>query len=379
MGTTGTYRLTANITMRSWDPAFVPIGSPFNPFRGTFDGNGFTINNLRIGTGGGWYTGMFGATDGASLDRIRLNNVTVSGGSFTGAIAGIMRNTTLKRSSVSGTVTAPTSGSPMSAVGMAVGQARDYSRIERCSATGTVSGRSNTIGGFFGEIVTEGFFDANRNGPPAIVSEVFTNVNVNPTITTGTHDIVAGGLVGYVRGADMVDINTVGRVHGRGKVGGIVGHMDNSDPDSHSSILDHGISRGSVTASSGSPAGTVGYLTGSSPRCIAFYDLSSDPGTPLQFADGCNTGQGSFDLKAPYQDPWDPRDTLTRVIGIYILGDIVTQDEIDDGTYQQCMLGSGSDTDWGVGTCGRVQTWSLNSGSQYSTLARIPDPSIQPR
>jgi hypothetical protein len=380
MSLTGNYRLTKNITMQPWDSAFVPIGSPFNPFRGTFDGNGFTITNLRIARGGTFYTGMFSATNGAVLDRVRLENVNVAGGAFTGAIVGIMGNTTLKRSYVTGTVSAPTSGDSVFAVGMAVGQAANYSRVDRCYATGTVTGRANTIGGFFGEIVTQGEFDANHNGPPAYVTEVFTNVNVNPTIVSGTGEIAAGGLVGYVRGAELQDINTVGNVNGRGAVGGVIGRMANDVAGSIPSILNHAISRGSVTASGSTPAGPIGVMTGSSPRCIAFYDLSTDSGTPSATGDGsCNKGQGSFDLKAPYQDAADPGDTSTRLIGIFILGDYVEQSEVDAGYYPACLLGSGSDSDWGFGTCDAPQIWSLNSGSQHITLKRIPNASVQPK
>ena len=380
MGLTGTYRLTKNITMQSTDAPFVPIGSPFNPFRGTFDGNGYTITNLRIANGGGWYTGLFSATSGATLDRVRLENVSVAGGGFMGAIVGIMSNTTLKRSYVTGTVTAPTSGTPVNAVGMAVGQAGNYSRVDRCYATGTVAGRASTIGGFFGEIVTQGVFDGNHEGPPAYVKEVFTDVNVNPAILANTGEITAGGLVGYVQGAEIQDISTVGKVNGRGAVGGVVGRMVNDRPESMPNVLNHALSRGSVTASGSNPAGPIGVMTGISPRCIAFYDLSKDAGTPWSNGDGsCNAGKGSLELRGPYQDPAQPGNPNTRSLWTFILGDIVEQWEVDNGDYLPCMLGSGSDMDWGFGTCGSPQIWSANTDTQHITLTRIPNPSVQPK
>ena len=69
MTLTGNYRLGNNIDASPTGQSgqqFVPIGSPFNPFRGTFDGNGKTINNLKINTNGGWYTGLFAGATGAS-------------------------------------------------------------------------------------------------------------------------------------------------------------------------------------------------------------------------------------------------------------------------------------------------------------------------
>jgi hypothetical protein len=378
----GSYVLTQNITMQASDAVFVPIGSPFNPFRGTFDGKGFTITNLRIGTGGGFYTGLFSATDGAYLDRVRLNNVNVSGGGFTGAIVGTMSHTTITRSWVTGTVSAPTSGTPVQAVGMAVGRAGDWSRVDRSYATGTVTGRSTTIGGFFGEVVTLGVWDSFGEGSPAIIKEVFTNVNVNPTIPISPGDIVAGGLAGFVQGAWIEDINSVGPVKGRGAAGGVIGRLKNDNPSSLPSVVVEVISRGSVTASGSTPAGPIGSMVGTAARCIAWYDLSTDSGTPAPTGDeGCNQGQGSLDLKAPYQDAANPGDWTKRFIGIFHKSEWITQDLIDLGNYEQCQLSSGSDGDWGFGTCGDTdpQAWSLNTNTQYNTLVRIPNPSVQPK
>jgi hypothetical protein len=378
----GSYVLTANITMQSSDPVFVPIGSPFNPFRGTFDGKGFTITNLRIATNGGFYTGLFSATDGAYLDRVRLNNVNVSGGAFTGAIVGTMSNTTITRSWVTGTVSAPTSGTPVWAVGMAVGRAGDFTRVDRSYATGTVQGRSSTIGGFFGEIVTHGEFDAWGNGPPAKIEEVFTNVNVNPTIPFGGGDIVAGGLAGFVQGASIEDINSVGPVRGRGAAGGVIGRLKSDDPTSIPAVVAEVVSRGSVTASGSTPAGPIGSVIGPPARCIAYYDLSTDSGTPAPSYDiWCNAGFGSLELKAPYQDAANPGDWTKRDVGIFYKGEQVSQTLIDMGIYPQCQLSSGSDGDWGFGTCGDTdpQAWSLNTNLQYNTLLRIPNPSVQPK
>ena len=378
----GNYILAGYITMEPNEPLFVPIGSPFNPFRGTFDGAGFTISNLRIQTNGGFYTGLFGATDGAVLDRVLLNDVNVSGGSFTGAIVGTMVRTTIRDSWVTGTVSCPTTSPSSWAVGMAVGRAGDFSRVERSQATGTITGRSRTIGGFFGEIVTIGFDDENGYGPPAKIAEVFTNVNVNPTIPFGGGDVVAGGLVGYVQGAEIEDINCVGPVRGRGAVGGVVGRAKNDHPDSIQNIITDVVSRGSVTAVGSSPAGPIGSWIGFAPRCIAFYDLSTDSGTPAPTNDiWCNAGFGSLELKAPHQDPLNPSNWATRDVGMFHKATQITQEMIDNDGWEQCQLSSGSDGDWGFGTCGDTEgwAWSLNTDSQYNTLVRIPNPDVQPK
>jgi hypothetical protein len=365
----GNYRLTANITMRSSDPAFVPIGSPFSPFHGTFDGNGFTITNLRIGTGSPrWYTGLFGAVDGATLKKVRLNNVNVVGLGETGAIVGNMSNSTLTDSYVTGTVTGQETS-----VGMAVGFVGEFSDIERCYATGTVGGTTPEIGGFIGKVSVVGFDDQFNNGPLAKIKEIFTNVNVNPTIPSGPGDVIAGGLIGFVEGAKIEDINAVGPVRGRGKVGGILGYVVNDDPNTQATDFQDGLSRGNVTDASGAnPAGPIGVISGPFFRCDAFYDLKTDSGTAIATGDTfCNAGFSDGDLRAPHPGS-------NPLMYPFTIGQPVTQADIQNGALP-CKLGSGSDRDWGFGTCGEPQTWALNSSSQHITLTRIPNPSVQPK
>jgi hypothetical protein len=368
MSLNGHYRLTANITMSSTDAPFVPIGSPFNPFTGTFDGNGFTINNLRIGTGTSrWYTGLFGATDGATLSRVRLNNVNIVGQGETGAIVGSMSNTTLTDCSVTGTVT----GTSFS-VGMVVGLAGNWTNVQRCYATGTVTGAATPMGGFFGSITTSGFDDLNNQGPPAKINEIFTNVNVNPTTSGDPGTFTAGGLAGYVEGAVIEDINVVGPVKGRGEVGGVIGSVTNDNPYTQATVLLDALSRAIVTDLSTNRAGVVGAMRGNFLRCDAFYDLA-DAGTPLSTSDVfCNAGFSAADLKRPHPSP-------NKLIYPYTIGQVVTQQAINQGIYSQCKLASGSDRDWGFGTCGTTQTWALNSDQEHITLTRIPNPSVQPK
>ncbi len=360
------YTLTSDITMNGNDPPFAPVGSPFEPFTGTFDGSGFTIRNLRIDNPNGWYTGLFSYADGATLSGVQLENVTVVGGGYTGAIVGSMMNTTLTDSYVTGTVTGESVG-----VGMAVGVAGNFTDIERCYATGTIGGPVSIVGGFIGEVNASGFDDQNGYGPVAKINEIFTNVNVSPTITG--YPITAGGLVGEAEAADIEDINVVGPVLGQGMVGGVIGHAINDDPNSQAIDLLDALSRANVTDASGyDPAGVVGVLSGYFQRCDAFYELELDSGYAVPAGDTfCNAGFSSSDLRAPHPAP-------NPFMYPFTVGMIVTQEDIDAGYYDACKLASGSDRDWGFG-CDAPQTWSMNSSYEHNTLTRIPNPGIQPR
>lgn len=374
MTVTGNYVLGNDIN--AWQTnqpgqQFVPIGSPFNQFRGTFDGNNKTISNLRIDTGGGWYTGMFSSVSGAIIKRVGLVNVNVSGGGFTGALAGIISNSEVTSAYVTGTVSAPSSGTAVNGVGMAFGSMGQSVMVSRAYATGTVTGRTNTIGGFVGEVV-----GGNTLSTMSTLSEIFTNVNVNPTWAFGTsYTVLAGGLVGLAQGAWIRDINSHGNVLGRGYAGGVIGEAINNSVDSMPNVLDHAVSHGAVTVSgaSGNRAGVIGRFLGSFQHCGSFWNSTNDAGSTWSGSTECQEGKSAAVLRAPKPSP-------NKLINPFIRGQLVTQQMINDsqGTLAQCKLGSGTDGDWGFGTCNTPQLWALRSASQHITLTRIPNPSVQP-
>lgn len=382
MSPTGNYRLVKDITMNSWDAGFVPIGTYIQSFTGTFDGNGFAIINFRTANDAqnpGYYRGLFGIADGAILKKIHLTNVNVIGQAMTGAIVGYMNNTLLTDSYIDGgTVSGPTStNSPGYAVGMAVGSAGTRSEIYRCYATGSVKGVLLSIGGFFGQIYGYGIADGSDD-PRVMVDQIYTNVNVNATPPgTGyeSSDVAAGGIAGLVQGAVITDLYAVGNVKGRNSPGGLVGRVINDDPSTTASILHKGVYIGDVASTSGpARAGAIGSLSGyfeSGSRCAVYYNKTVDAGAAITTSDAaCNAGKTTTELQKPHYFP-------TKYFDPYIIGRPVTQAAIDSGNYDQCKLASGSDGDWGFGTCGDARNWFTNADNQYNTLANIPNPGVQ--
>lgn len=370
MSTTGNYRLANNINASSTATTpFVPIGSVFNPFTGTFDGNGYTINNLHIDSG--WYSGLFSSVYQGILRRVALTNVNVSGYSFTGAIAGVLIDSELTESYVTGTVT----GNEAAPIGMAVGTIGSSARVNRCYATGTLTGTGGVVGGFAGRIDATGFPSVYHD-PRAYVEEVFTNVNVNPNTSSGT--VIAGGLAGTIKGAVVRDINVVGPVVGRVYVGGVVGYAYNSTTSTPANILEETLKRGIVTnAATPNRSGMVGGADAIFLRCTYnFWDTSTDGGVAPPLAPGedtgCQVGYSASELRAPRPAPG-------KLIAPFHRGALVTQQMVDEGERAACALGSGTDGDWGFGTCGTTQVWALNNQNEHITLTRIPNPGVQPR
>ena len=69
---------------------WVPIGNNTNKFIGSFDGNGYTISNLKINRNGVGFQGLFGRIDGNSIVRnLGVTDVDINSDSYcNGAILG---------------------------------------------------------------------------------------------------------------------------------------------------------------------------------------------------------------------------------------------------------------------------------------------------
>lgn len=72
--------------------SWTPLGNATQPFCGTFDGNGFTISNLKV-EGQSNNQGFFGYCEGATLQNIVLKSGYISGNGEIGGIAGHVKNT----------------------------------------------------------------------------------------------------------------------------------------------------------------------------------------------------------------------------------------------------------------------------------------------
>ena len=88
-------------SVANWEP----IGADLNEFTGTFDGNGYVIKNMTIDRSDTNNVGLFGNTDGATIQNLGLENVNVTGTDYTGGLVGSANNTTVSNSYATGSVT----------------------------------------------------------------------------------------------------------------------------------------------------------------------------------------------------------------------------------------------------------------------------------
>ena len=167
------FKLCNNIDMSTY--ATGDGWKPVEEFNGRFDGRGYTISNLVVSRTMERYCGLFGQVkSGAVINNLKLKDVNISGGEFTGAIAGAC------------------SGS-----------------VSNCQVSGRVSGTSFFAGGAFGIF---------ENG---LVQNVVSTVSVN-----GGENV--GGFVGAVTSGTIQCCSANGSVNGTKNVGGFVGKVNPS-------------------------------------------------------------------------------------------------------------------------------------------------------
>lgn len=151
---------------------FSGIGTKSSPFKGNFDGKGYSLKNASVSnTAIGTSTGVFNAIDGATIRNLGVVDADINGTTFTGALVGY---------AASGTV-------------------------ERCFSSGTVTGTSICAGGLIGE------------NAGATVSDCYSTAAV-----TNENDYATGGLVGKNKGV-IKNTYASGKITAYNYAGGLTG------------------------------------------------------------------------------------------------------------------------------------------------------------
>ncbi len=194
-------------------------GAVPHPFRGHFDGNGYTISNFIISKTEWHNCGLFGAIEDSSIVNLNI--------------------------SISNTLTAGNQ------VGILAGYAEGDIVIRDCSVKGNVRARG-VAGGLVGYL---------RGGPAqqAVIEDCKANVTIDSSSSDSGRQISVGGITGQADDAVIVDCevetanNTGARIQGKGYVGGITGWQNNTD------IYNVFVSSGTI---GGNGATAIGGITG---------------------------------------------------------------------------------------------------------------------
>ncbi len=207
---------------------WIPIGTSTYPFKGDFNGNGYTINGLYINKEDTERVGLFGNTHfNATISNLTVAGF-VKGNNYTGGIVGY--NQAQIENCVNITTVDAKDGS------MHLGGIAGYN-----SGTISKSGNMGSINAGFVNFVA-GIAGSNIG----VVKECYNNSNLN------TMDSVIGAIVGNNSLDGVIEICLNGQeISGKASVGGIVG--------SNYGFIKNVFNSGSVNSVNGTAGGITGY------------------------------------------------------------------------------------------------------------------------
>ena len=231
------FKLTKDLDLRViTEPAgFDPIGDDVmgsdvtKSFRGTFDGKGRVIRNLRIDRPSESATGLFTViVSGGIVKNIGLEDADVKGATFTGGLAGLNREGTIENIYVTGKVTG---GSEfVNHIGGLVG-VNEKGTIKNSYVTGKVTGGEGQVGGLVGSNmlgkIENSYAKGDVEGGKEVGGLVGTSLlgTIQNSYATGNvsgNDRV-GGLIGHIQDVRIQNNYATGNVTGTTEVGGLVG------------------------------------------------------------------------------------------------------------------------------------------------------------
>ena len=209
--------------------AWTPIGTPNNPYKGTFDGKGKKINGLTFDNSSQDFAGLFGYVGiGGNVNNVVLEDGSISGKGSVGGVVGYIDLGEVKNCYNTGAVSGDIN------VGGVVGYNK-FGTVENCYNTGAVSGTGEDVGGVVGyseygtvkNCYNTGAVSGDINVGGVVGYNKFGTVEncYNTGAVTGTGKFV-GGVVGYIEFGEVENCYSTGAVSGNINVGGVVGYIE---------------------------------------------------------------------------------------------------------------------------------------------------------
>ena len=199
----GTVELLKNVTLTgNW----TTVGTELEPFKGTFDGKGYTITGLNIPTSDNEYMGFIGMLDGGTVKNVKFASVSVNGKDDVGTAVGRIINGGI----VSGVQVLGGTVSGAKRVGGVVGSIKASGTVSDCTNAAGVTANDRNAGGIVGS---------------AYYTETGKQMYITNCVNNGavTASGVCGGIVSLSAANVSGNTNTAA-VKGT-EVGGIVGEQ----------------------------------------------------------------------------------------------------------------------------------------------------------
>jgi hypothetical protein len=274
---------------------FAPIGNDATPFTGTYDGKGYSIDNLHLNRAGQNYVGLFGSVGPAGvLNHVTLNQAQVTASDYAGILAGHLSGGKISNSSTSGSIAGP------DRTGGLVGLSESGAEIFRSSSSATVTGpidNSQRLGGLVGFSNASDVIESFATGPVTgqeilggLVGLIRNGAKIADSYATGEvtgNTRRAGGLLGYIRDdpSSVTRSYAAGRVTAETLTGGLIGERANngSITDSYWDLETSEQTQGSSNVSDGMTGLTTSQMTGAA---------ALDNMTAFDFTDVWETTEG---------------------------------------------------------------------------------------
>ena len=223
---------------------WLPIGANYDPFTGSFDGNGFSITGLKIERPDRDFVGLFGYAKNATIKNVVVDGSEVTGKNQCAAVVGYAEECTIQHVQVSGQV------SGTDCTGGIAGRIKNTT-ISDGNFSGHVNGNDKT-GGIIGHWEYDKAAEAHSYTLEGgrWVSESKKAFNIQDLAFDGSvaGNISVGGIVGEISGENsasaqmqsgttgtyvlngIANINlqkllSIGNVDGQENTGGIIGNL----------------------------------------------------------------------------------------------------------------------------------------------------------
>ena len=232
----GTVELLGDVTLTG---TWTAVGTENAPFKGTFDGKGYTITGLNISTNDNEYVGLIGILHGGTVKNVKFASVSVTGKNDVGTAVGRIIN----GGTVSGVQVLGGTVSGAKRVGGVVGSIKANGTVSDCTNAAGVTANDRNAGGIVGS---------------AYYTETGKQMYITGCVNNGavTASGVCGGIVSLSAANVSGNTNTAA-VKGT-EVGGIVGEQK-----SYGSVTNN-TNSGAVTNTGGNAAygagGIIGWL-----------------------------------------------------------------------------------------------------------------------
>jgi hypothetical protein len=263
----GSYRQEANLDLLNIE--WTPIGRSSSPyFNGTFEGNNYTIANLKI-SGNNNTIGLFGQSNSGTIRNVHVISGTVFGTRSVGGICGYNIY-----GSISGCSNASLVFGEAEVGGICGESLGSSSSIKNCYNTGAVLGSDRFIGGICGD----------ASSP---ITACYNTGSISGIST------IIGGICGTVHSSPITACYNTGAISGRNDVGGICGSNG-----SYSTITAC-YSIGSVSGSNDNVGGVCGTIYSYATITACYWkDITNDKADYGIGISQSNTGATKFAANA---------------------------------------------------------------------------------